>query len=459
MAWEKSGPELKTTYIREKRGAFDYPKSDGSQTEAQLDRELGAKFETAKKLALIKKDIINGDLERAKIRLLQTQYSEDFSRPIQYRYLGIIHFIEGDYKRSQEFLTKKELSDFAHQDNICLLRTLNFIILNQAANAEVSWNRCQKFLSGKRNSIVWMRSLLDLKLEQETEKAAAPLEGISVENESVDNMRLFMKLALYLNKQEAIFPRTKYFSLEAFQNPRTRELLGLLYFRDLQIVKAYNLIEDLSTPNSENIKGNILLAQKKYELAYAQFKLALKRKNNSQNALERIAPTAWILNQWEEGAVYASRLEARPGEESSKLTLEAAFLSKAGDHKEAIKKLKTVVTSSNNSEALEVNQLYAYNALATGDLTKAALYSDKACRQQDAFSCWTRQQLLLWEDFSALIKREDKIFDEVDDLVAKYTESFEPDPIKEQVFIDQKAIEELEDIQIELLPEAGPSAN
>ena len=57
------------------------------------------------------------------------------------------------------------------------------------------------------------------------------------------------------------------------------------------------------------------------ELAYAQFKLALKRKNNSQNALERIAPTAWILNQWEEGAIYASRLEARPGEESNKLTL------------------------------------------------------------------------------------------------------------------------------------------
>ncbi len=87
-AWEKTGPELKTTYTRERRGEFEYPESDGSQTENQLNRELQSKIEVSKKLALIKRDIINGDLESAKIRLLQTQYSEDFSRPIQYRYLA-----------------------------------------------------------------------------------------------------------------------------------------------------------------------------------------------------------------------------------------------------------------------------------------------------------------------------------------------------------------------------------
>ena len=78
------------------------------------------------------------------------------------------------------------------------------------------------------------------------------------------------------------------------------------------LVKAFEYIEGLSSPNSENIRGNLFLAQKKYELAYAQFKLALKRKVNSQNSLERIIPISWMLKQWKDGLEYIDKLKVDP---------------------------------------------------------------------------------------------------------------------------------------------------
>lgn len=451
---EKSSMELNQTYIRENRGEFSFPGSDIEQKERDWERKAALRQMAAKHLGAIKLDLINGDLEKAKIRLLQGRHSESFTRPIQLRYLAILHFIEGDYRQSLEYLDRPEMKRLRHQDNVCLLKTLNLVILDKAADARSEWERCEGFVTGKDGgSNVWIEALLNLKVAQETETPAAPLRDLNIENERGDNLRLFLKLALYLNKQDIIFPRVPYLSVEAFENPKTRELLGLLYFRNLEIVKAYNLIEDLSTPNSENIKGNILLAQKKLELAYAQFKLALSRKSDSQNALERIVPTAWRLNQWNEGASYAARLETTKDKKDSKLALEAAFLTKDNRPEEALNKLDAIVNKQTIAQALEVNQLYSYNALILGQEGKTKERADMACGQQDAFNCWLRAHLLLWEDFPAVVKRKDKIYEDVEDLLGKFRSDFKSDPIEESVYIDQKNIEELEDAQIELIPQ------
>lgn len=451
-AQQKSYLELNQGYIREKRDSFTFPDTAYSQKERDLDREYTRRHNAAVDASAIKLDIINGNIERAKIRLSQASYTDGFTRPIQLRYLAMLHFIEGEYQKSLEFLEKKELKELRHQDNVCLLRTLNLIILDRAIDAQKEWSNCKKFIIGKDGeNNIWLNSLLELKLAQETDAAAAPLEGLHIENERGDKLRRFLKLALYLNKQELIFPRVSYLSVEALQDPKTRELLGMLYFRDLELVKAYELIEDLSTPNSENIKGNILLAQNKLELAYAQFKLALQRKSNSQNALERILPTAWRLNQWSQGSEYAARLDETPENKDSKLALEAAFLTKEGKAKEAIKRLDYIINRHTNAQAMEVNQLYAYNSMVLTKPKKTYEHADNACRQQDAYSCWLRAQLLVWEDLTLLVKRKDKVFEDTEDLLGKYRSGFEERPIKEKAYISQKDIEELEDAQIKLL--------
>lgn len=438
-------------YAFPKRGQYLYPLTDDAQKEMNADRSLAEKKDLAQKLALIKYDIINGKLERAKIRLQQAKFTQDFTRPIQYRYLAILHFIEGDYKKSLDFLTTKDMDNFAHEDNVCLLRTLNLIILNQAERAKDSWRKCEEFLLGKKQNDIWMQSLLDLKLAQETEAAAEPLKGVAIENEKLDSMRLYMKLALYLGKMETIFPRLKFLNLETLENPRTRELVGMMYFRDFQFVKAYNYIEDLSTPNSENLKGNILLAQDKLELAYAQFKLALKRKNNSQNALERITPTAWRLNQWSEGASFAARLEETPENREQKAALEAAFLSKSGMHKKSDRKLGLILYTSPNAKSLEVNQLSSFNAMMLGNKKRAKDFAKKSCQQDDAFSCWLNAQMLIWEDLTIMAKKNEPIYQDSNNLLDTFKSSFEKAPIQEAVYVNQKDIEELEDLEIRLL--------
>ncbi|MEX1099332.1 MAG: hypothetical protein WEB87_02830, partial [Bacteriovoracaceae bacterium] len=196
LGGQKSGIEIDETFIKENRGGFQYPDTDIEQKEKSLDRQILRKRILSKQLAAIKYEIINGNFEKAKLLLTQAQASKNFTRPIQYRYLAILHFIEGDYKQSLEYLNKKEMLALAHQDNVCLLRTLNHVILDQAAQAQEEWDNCKKFIIGKSVSgNVWMDSLTRLKVAQRTDEAAEPLKGVNIENEQGDYLRLFLKLA------------------------------------------------------------------------------------------------------------------------------------------------------------------------------------------------------------------------------------------------------------------------
>lgn len=457
FAREKSGIDFNFTYIRENRGSFTYPETDITQKDRDYERRLLKKLEVADHLGAIKYDIINGDFEQAELRMLQTRFEESFSAPIQMRYRAMLNFAKGDYKKSLKILEHPEFSKFKHQDNICLLKTLNQVILDQSQEAKETWQYCQKFIaSNSGNSNIWMNALINLKIQQEKSIAAKALKDLAIEYEKDDRLRLFLKLALYLNKQDVILPRIPYLAANAFENPKTRELLGLLYYRDYDFVNAYNLIEDLSTPNALNIKGNILLAQKKLELAYAQFKQALIKKNDSQNSLERITPAAWSLNQWEEGAQFASQLETTERTKDSGLALEAAFLTKSEKPNLALKKLNEIINKNVHSGSLEVNQLYGYNSFAIGNNRDLFHFSNAACEQKDAFSCWIKSQLLIWEDLPALAKRKGGLHDESTSIIESLQSSFSADPIKEKIYIQQKEIEELEDREMMIINSSAP---
>jgi hypothetical protein len=442
---------IKNDYFIEKRGQFVYPAYESDIAGQEYYRKLGNHERIHQKLGSIKFYIINGNLEKAKIMLIQDQTQDAYAQIIKNRYLAIIYFIQNDFKRSQEMLTKKEMMNLSYTKNLCLMRTINYLILDKNKEASVEWNRCiDATLGQSKTEHIWVSTLLNLKLTKSKVATEIPFKSINIENEKGDYLKLFLKLSLYLGQQKKVLKRLKFLNQSVYEDPEIRELVGLLYYREGELLKAYRFIEDLQSPNSQNIKGNIYLSQKKYELAFAQFKLALKRKVNSQNSIERIIPLTWLLKQWDSGLEYLDKLEVKNKDRFTKITLQAAFKTQKADYAGAINDLQRIVKGSRNSQTAEVNQLYSYNAIMTKNLVKSDLYANLSCKNNDGINCWLKYHLSLWTDFSKTVHREDEIKTSNTDIISEYTENFSKKPLKEEEYISQKDIEELDNNLIEL---------
>lgn len=441
------------SFYRHKR-EFQYPLRPEEVTDLHHAIRLDDTLSAVERLASIKYFLLGGNTDLAKLRLLHASYKNDFSRPIQLRYLAIVSFIEGKYAESLEYLNKPELAQFEYLKKVCLLKSMNLVILDKTRELETFWPQCREATLGHTTSLhLWIETLISLRIKENRDAVQAPFKNLAIENNSGDFLRIYLKLALYLNQQQVIFPRLPYMSIEVFKNDELRELIGMLYYRDGQLLNTYKFIEDLDTPNSENIKGNIYLAQNKYELAYAQFKLALKAKSNSANALERIIPVAWRLRQWKDGLGYLSKYEVSSEKESEKNAITAAFLIQIGEFEKAREILLKLTQRYENGNTPEINTLLMYTYLNLKDELNLAKFAGKACEQKVGLACWMVYQMSIWEDISLTSFRDEKILSSKESLVEKFKSSFTEEPLKEAVYISQRDVEELENAEINLLPD------
>lgn len=432
---------------------FKYPRSDLEVEALHLDHSKEGALKTEARISDIKYYMLSGNLDLAKLLLLHANYRNDFSLPIQYRLMAIINFIEGRYKESLDYLNMPELQKFQYLKKTCLLKSLNLAILDKKTDLELFWPRCREATTGHTSNLhLWIETLISLRIQKDPSAIKAPFRNLAIENTYGDFLRIYMKLALYLNQQNIIFPRLPYLSIDVYKSDELRELIGLLFYRDGQLQSTYSFIEDLDTPNAENIKGNIYLAQKKYELAYAQFKLALQKKSNSVNALERTIPVAWKLRQWQDGLKFIHQYEVDSKQLNEKETLTAAFLLQLGQYQEAKEHLLQVVANSKNGQTAEVNKLLAYSYLNLKDKFNAAKYAESSCRQKDGIGCWLIYQLNTWEDFTLSATRDEDIVRSEKNLANLLKTEFTPTPLQEPLHISQKDIEELENAEINLLP-------
>src|SRR5690606_8547410 len=150
----------------------------------------------------------------------------------------------------------------------------------------------------------------------------------------------------------------------------------------------------------------------KYDLAYGQFKLALNRKNNSQNALERITPVAWLLSQWEDGVNYVEKLKFTTEEERFKaMVLKASFETMGHDIAAAETTLKHIVRGSKlggNKEVAQLHSLVSTELIRPDDVL---LYANRACDALEPTNCWYLYHLEMWENLPLTLKREDNLFE------------------------------------------------
>lgn len=406
-----------------------------------------------KELRTAKYYLLNGEIDLAAVYLMKLTYANTKLRPVIYRYMAMLTFIEGDFKKSYEFLTRKELDTTPHYGKVCGIRILTQIILNLTHNLEDQWARCQAESYG--HFIVsnhwWIDTLINLKLHPRPGITKAPFAKVRPEGLNNDELKIFLKLAIYLNQEGLLLSELPTLSVDQLQDTEVRELVGHIYFRTGSLASSYKYIEDLKSPNAEDIKGNLYILRTKYELAYAQFKLALEQKQNSQNAMERLLPLAWLLQDWASGANYAERIIPSPQTYLSKMTLAAAFHIQKGSFDDAKKILNTITQKSQRGGELEVTQLYGFTALMQNAPDQAKKYAGQSCAQYDLISCWLLYQLGQWDGFPLMIRRDDKIKHKTE--WEKLTKEDIKDPLKEIVYVNQLDVEELDDKLIRLVPE------
>jgi tetratricopeptide (TPR) repeat protein len=433
-----------------RRGEFVPPPNllDVADVEKVLFSDIKTQDTGLKKVKYL---LINGETRLARVYLSQLSATNTKLAPLFFRYLGVMAFIEGDFHNSLLWLSKPELQSMPHYSKICILKTLNQIVLNKTQYLEQEWDRCVQENPKNFNpdNIVWMQILVNLKLTPHPGVTKVPFKRFKLPAMELQELKVFLKLALYLNQEEMIVDHIPSLDEEQLKDPEVREIAGQILFRAGLLAKSYKFVEDLKSPNSENIKGNLYILRKKYEIAYAQFKVALEQKQNSQNAMERLLPLSWLLGDWEEGVKYAERVIASPQTQINKLTLLGAFKAQIGDYDGAIKVLETISQKSRRGNEIDVTQIYSFVALMQNRPELAQKMAITSCDQYDLVNCWLLWQLSQWENFPLTMLRQDKIV--IKNELEVLTKTKINQPLQETVFVNQLDIEEMDDKLIQLI--------
>ncbi len=426
-----------------------YPKSD-SDLEKNSIIQSAIKLNTEQeKLALIKFYMINGNLLKARSLLQTTTFDNNLSKTIKLRYLAIISFILEEYETTIKILEDGNLQQFFNQNKTCQLKILSEIITKKNEEALQTWRTCKEASeSYSQNDLFWLRTIIQLNQTESQGLTDQIFKQTTVENLNPNFLRLYLKLALYLNKQQLIIPRFKYFGNAPFEDVILRELIGLNYYRNGNLVQAYDVLNNLNTANAELFKGNLLLVQKLFEKAYAQFKLTLLRKSNSENALERLIPLSWKLGQYKDGIDYIQKVNADDDEKIKQLTLLALFLTNDKKNISALETIQNILKLTNKGEALEVSQLKYVNKFLLKQTDQILIPLHNACTQKDGLACWLLIADGSWESFLDYIQ-EERNFEDKLDIIDEYTTTVLPS-FKEVELIEQKHIEELDEKMIKL---------
>lgn len=434
-----------------RRGELEPPPSI-YETE-ELNRVLFSDMKSQNNdLKKVKYYLINGEIRLAKVYLAKLAYTQTKLRPIIYRYLAILSFMEGDFQKTYTHLSLPELQNIPQFGKICLLKTLSQIVLNKTQELEDTWTRCQVENPGnfREKNLIWLETLVQLKLTPVKGITRIPFKRLKVAALDIDELKVMLKLALYMNQEKLVIDELPELTVDQLQDQDVRELAGQIFFRTGALARSYRFVEDLKSPNSENIKGNLYLLRTKYELAYAQFKLALEIKQNSQNAMERLLPLAWLLGDWESGAKYAEQVIASPQTQINKLTLLAAFSMQKGDYDAANRVLDVITQRSRRGTEIDVTQLSSFTALMQNKPDVVRKQAALSCSQYDLINCWVQFQLGQWDSFPLTIRREDKIPEKKE--WEKLIKDDLNQPLKETVFVNQLDIEEMDDKLIQLIP-------
>lgn len=416
----------------------------------QQQGELARRASHIVALKLAKKAIIEGKTEAAKFFLDRIPNHTEKLALVKKRYLSLIHFIEEDYQKSVDATSHPVFNDAKFYEQVCMIKMLSRFSLKNKEKFNDEYRTCLGLTYTKSPSDqYWTRIMADVKNEDQSLLRGTGFENIRNILGDIELTKIWLKLALYLNRENIALKYIDSLPEEAYRSKKIRELIGFIYYRTGNKTKAFEFIEDIDSANSENIKGNLRLDTKEYELAYGHFKLALIHKSNSLNAMERILPLIWLLEQWTEGEDILSRVQSDRFDEKGKLALDTAIKIRQDKFELADKNINRLDTIFKGKVPMVVEKMALYNNLRLAKPKLVEEFASRTCRKMDGVGCWLLQANLTWENLGKTMNRDDNVLS-TEYNIDEYKVKLEASPLSEKIFIDQKDIEELDNSRVQM---------
>ena len=420
---------------------------DNNQRQVDLFNLQKAKFK-----------IINGDLKTAAFYLNRISEKESIVAGIKKRYMAMIYFIEGRFDQSIKELDDKRVNNNNYYKQNCLLKLINYMAQGNVLRLQQESKACQFYTAPySKNDQYWLDAMLRLKVGD-----AQGLRRLLMTNGTLgddDGSKLWLKTGLYLNKDEQMLKMISTLSESSYQSKRMREIIAFMYLRQGEPKKALAFVDDIDTANAENIKGNINLANKEYELAFGHFRLALQKKQDSTNSLERAIPLAWLLSQWSDGLSMLNNITNKSLDPRNLQATKVAFLIREKRFIEAQRELTLLKIAFQNEPPFEINIMDTYVNLILSsnekeyDKRKIEESAEKSCKSFDGISCWVSLQYIQWENLGKTLKRDDPTYSDNSMTIDSLKERKVVEPLVESKSIDQSDIEELDGETIKITPQ------
>lgn len=400
-------------------------------------------------MILAKQSILSGDYERARIYLNRVNDNDDRFKLIKKRYLSLMSFIERDYQTSLELLNDPRMEDNIKYRHICLQKLINYTALKKKKQFQAEIRKCKEaILTDKRgdHNFFWLDQYYLLTTKPDSILNEDYMKNFKSNDLKSGFITRWLKLALFLNKEQDIINMLPRLPEEAYLSQKNRELIGFAYYRLGNKKMTKEFIEDIESPNADNIRGNMSLDESRYELAFGHFQLALKKKKNSINALRRSIPLAWQLGQWEKAQELLSQLHEEHIDPRKKIALMAALQLKSQNYFFAERNLKILDKEFKEDSPIEIDLMSSYVALRRFEAEELTESSDRACQKYDGLNCYLYLQTLTWNNLGETLARQDP-------MPTQKLDQFDVDQLKKPVsisklseakYVDQKDIEELD---------------
>lgn len=396
-------------------------------------------------LQLSKLSLITGNWEAAE-RFLSQVTKKGSSRDIADRYLALLRFIQGRYQSAVDIIEPKILFSSTFLRENCLIYQMSLLALFDRARLPLVWHTCRHELTkDPKNDFLFMDALYGVVTDDNFFSGDGFLRSSAPYMQSEEQIKIWLKMGLILGKEKLMAPELAELGQHSYFKDKIRELVAITLFRLGKEEEALKFIEDVQTPNAENLRAIVLLKDRQWELAYAHFQGALKMKENSLQAMNRALPLAWLLRQDQSGYELAKRIPALSDDRQSKDLIEAAFLNRLGRIDQSSAKLTKVIETKGHRSNSLVRSLELLNQLQLGKKQTTKKLARENCRQADALSCWLLLHLIQWEDFPAFLQRPNRKievgeWETLDDLLNTKTEH----KINEEALVEQSRLEEMD---------------
>lgn len=418
--------------------------------EVMQSLEGNIRQEDIRALKNAKLTLINGNIKEAKFHLNRINESRSQLGSIKKRYQALIAFIENDYAQAANAL--RDLKNLRGGDSkqLCLLSLIALMGKNDKDALLAEESNCTRDQENfSPNELFWLNSMLNLfkknkaALDRDLKYNAERI----LTNEEI--AKLWLKINLYLNREKETLEVISKLPEGAYSSYKVRELIAFMYLRENNFERAMAFIEDVDSVNAENIKGNIRVFDKAYELAFGHFKLALQKKADSVNALEKGIPLSWILGQWKDGVDMLKNVSASQiADRRTKEALEAAFHIRLNNLTSARNQLTILRNDFQNQPPSEVLIMETFLALKETNKKEIEDSSEVSCKAFDGMSCYLAAQTINWHNLGLIMKEDAAIMEQetvnYEKLKAEPLPDASKNKIIEEVFIDQRDIEELD---------------